>query len=90
MFQLGNSSPDSQKANAKLTQLEALIGSKKRIGNVAKDIVQHFDHRQSVFDGKAMVVAMSRRIAAMLYKAIIEVDSLPPEGGSSNLRLEAD
>ena len=87
---INNSSPDSQKANAKLTQLEALIGSKKRIGNVAKDIVQHFDHRQSVFDGKAMVVAMSRRIAAMLYKAIIEVDSLPPEGGSSNLRLEAD
>lgn len=62
---------ETQKAKAKWTQLEALIGSKNRIENVAKDIVLHFEQRQEVFEGKAMIVAMSRRIASELYKAII-------------------
>ena len=53
---------DTQKAKAKWTQLEALIGSQSRIENIAKDIVEHFEQRQEVFEGKAMIVAMSRRI----------------------------
>lgn len=64
---------DVQKAKAKWTQLEALIGSPNRMRNIAKDIVSHFETRQQVFEGKAMVVAMSRRIAAELYDAIIEI-----------------
>ena len=40
---------------------------------MAKDIVTHFEKRQTVFEGKAMIVAMSRRIAADLYAAIIEL-----------------
>ena len=60
-----------QQAKAKWTQLEALIGSKSRIKNIAKDIVAHFEHRQEVFEGKAMIVAMSRRIAVDLYDAIV-------------------
>ena len=67
---------DVQKAKAKWTQLEALIGSENRIKNVAKDIVHHFTERQKVFEGKAMIVAMSRRIAAELYREII---NLKPE-----------
>jgi type I restriction enzyme R subunit len=64
-----------QKAKAKWTQLEALIGSPNRIKNIAKDIVTHFEQRQQVFEGKAMIVAMSRRIAAELYAAIIAIRS---------------
>ncbi|MGV4477923.1 type I restriction endonuclease subunit R [Ornithobacterium rhinotracheale] len=64
---------DTQKAKAKWTQLEALIGSENRIKNVARDIVQHFDQRQEVFEGKAMIVAMSRRIATQLYNEIIKI-----------------
>jgi type I restriction enzyme, R subunit len=64
---------ESQKAKAKWTQLEALIGSENRIKNVAKDLIAHFEERQKVFEGKAMVVAMSRRIAAELYKEIIKL-----------------
>ncbi|MGB4098061.1 MAG: type I restriction endonuclease subunit R [bacterium] len=64
---------DTQKAKAKWTQLEALIGSADRIKHVAADIVAHFEQRQEVMDGKAMIVTMSRRIAAELYKAIIEI-----------------
>jgi len=63
----------TQKAKAKWTQLEALIGSEGRIKQVVQDIINHFEKRQEVFEGKAMIVAMSRRIAADLYKEIINI-----------------
>ena len=62
---------DTQKDKAKWTQLEALIGSKNRIRQIAQDIVTHFEQRQEVFEGKGLIVAMSRRIAADLYDEII-------------------
>ena len=65
---------ETQKAKAKWTQLEALVGSDNRVKQVARDIVDHFETRQEVFpEGKAMVVAMSRRIATYLYKQIIKI-----------------
>lgn len=66
---------EAQKAKARWTQIEALIGSKQRIQNIAKDIVTHFEQRQEVFAGKGMIVSMSRRIAADLYEAIIALKS---------------
>ena len=63
---------ETQKAKAKWTQLEALIGSEDRIRQVAQDIVTHFEQRQ-VLEGKGMIVAMSRRIAADLYDEIIKI-----------------
>lgn len=73
---------DTQKAKAKWTQLEALVGSENRINQVANDIIEHFGHRQAVFEGKGMIVTMSRRIAADLYEAIIK---LKPEWHSTDL-----
>jgi type I restriction enzyme R subunit len=73
---------ETQKAKAKWTQLEALVGSEHRIKNVAADIVSHFEARQEVFEGKAMVVVMSRRIAVELYNAIIQ---LRPDWHSDDL-----
>ena len=72
----------TQKAKAKWTQVEALVGSEKRINNIAQDIVSHFEARQEVFAGKAMIVSMSRRIAVDLYEAIIK---LRPEWHSDEL-----
>jgi len=51
-------------------QLEALVGTEKRIKLVAKDLVEHFEKRLEAMDGKAMVVCMSRRICVDLYEAI--------------------
>ena len=62
---------ETQAAKAKWTQLEALVGSESRIKKVAQDIVTHFEARQAVCEGKGMIVAMSRRIAARLYEEII-------------------
>lgn len=73
---------DQQKAKAKYTKLEAIVGNVERIKNLAKDIVDHSEQRQKVFDGKGMIVAMSRRIAADLYKEII---GLRPEWHDDDL-----
>lgn len=73
---------NTQKAKAKWTQLEALVGSPNRLKIIAQDIVTHFEQRQEVFEGKAMIVTMSRRIAAELYDAIIQ---LKPEWHSDEL-----
>ena len=67
---------ETQRAKAKWTKVEALIGSAQRIKNIARDIVGHFEARQEVFAGKAMVVSMSRRIAADLYD---EITALRPD-----------
>lgn len=64
---------EKQKAKAKWTKLEAIVGHHDRVKNLAKDIVLHFEKRQTVFEGKAMIVAMSRRIAADLYNEIIAI-----------------
>ncbi len=63
----------SQQAKAKWTQLEALVGSQDRIKHLAADIVSHFEQRQEVFEGKGMIVSMSRRIAVDLYNEIIKL-----------------
>lgn len=73
---------EKQKAKAKWTKLEAIVGHQDRVKNLAKDIVAHFEKRQSVFDGKAMIVAMSRRIAADLYKEVI---ALRPQWHNADL-----
>jgi type I restriction enzyme, R subunit len=64
---------ETQKAKAKWTQLEALVGSADRIRRIALDIVNHFEARRATFDGKGMIVTMSRRIAAELYAEIIKI-----------------
>jgi len=71
-----------EKTKAKWAQLEAIVGHKDRLAVVAKDIVEHYQARQEVFDGKAMIVCMSRRVAVELYEAII---ALKPEWHGAGL-----
>jgi len=73
---------EAKTAKMKWAKLEAIVGNKERLSTLAKDIVTHFEDRQKVFEGKAMVVAMSRRIAVDLYNEIIK---LRPEWHSDNL-----
>ena len=50
--------------------LEALVGAQERIERLAAFIVEHWEKRRAAMEGKAMVVTMSRDIAARLYEAI--------------------
>jgi type I restriction enzyme, R subunit len=62
-----------EKLKTKWAQLEAIVGSEKRLKLIAKDIVEHFEQRLEAMDGKAMVVCMSRRICVELYREIIRL-----------------
>jgi len=59
-----------QKLKSRWAQLEALVGSDKRLANIAADIVVHFDRRNDRMPGKGMIVCMSRRICVALYEEI--------------------
>ena len=65
----------TEKAKSKWTKQEAIIGHKDRIKTVVADIVRHVETRREAFEGKAMIVATSRRIAVEMYEAIIALRS---------------
>jgi len=60
-----------EKLKTKWAQLEAVVGSEKRIKLIARDLVEHFESRLATMDGKAMIVVMSRRIAVELYRELV-------------------
>ena len=62
-----------EKLKTKWARLEAIVGSEKRIKQIAKDIVNHFEERLTTLEGKGMIVCMSRRIAIDLHKEIVKL-----------------
>lgn len=71
-----------EKAKKKLATIDSVVGHPDRLKDIAKDIVAHFEARQQVFEGKAMIVCMTRNICAMLYNEII---ALKPEWHHNDL-----
>lgn len=61
-----------EKSKSDLSTIEAIIGSKERLSLLADDIIAHYEDRQYVLTGKAMIVCMSRRIAINLYRIILK------------------
>lgn len=69
----GEEESEKQRLRTKWAALEAMVGTEKRIGLVADDLVNHFENRLAVMDGKAMIVCMSRRICVDMYNAIVKL-----------------
>ena len=69
----GEELSDAERLKQKWATVEALVGSKKRLELVAADLVEHFEKRVMALEGKAMVVAMSRRICVALYDEIVRL-----------------
>ena len=65
-----------EKTKGRWTALEKLVGSEPRINEVAADLVQHFEDRNSAIEGKGMIVCMSRDICVQMFDAIT---NLKPE-----------
>ena len=65
-----------EKTKGEWSRLEKLVGAKPRLQQIAADLISHFEKRNTVMDGKAMIVAMSREICVHLYDEII---ALRPE-----------
>lgn len=62
--------PSKDYLKSKWSKVEALVGTEPRIKKVAETVVNHFETRQSVSEGKAIIVCMSRRICVDLHDAI--------------------
>lgn len=62
-----------EKLKSKWARVEKVAGSPMRIKRIARDIVNHFEARSSVLEGKGMIVCMSRRICVDLHKEIIKL-----------------
>ena len=59
----------------KWARIEETIGGDDRLQKIAEDIVFHFNNRS--LEGKAMIVTMSRRIAAKMYQIISKMKDAP-------------
>lgn len=59
----------------KWATLESAVGAEKRLEKVANDVVYHFINRR--FEGKAMLVTMSREIAVKMYTIISQIKNRP-------------
>ena len=75
-----------EKAKSKWSQIEALVGAKPRLEEVAKDVIEHFEIRSKTQPGKAMIIGMSRDICARLYEELI---ALKPEWHDTDHRKGA-
>ena len=62
---------DADEASAKLRLREHILGADARLRDLAADLVAHFAQRNQVAPGKAMVVAVSRRVCVDLYNHLI-------------------
>ncbi len=77
----GEEIEEKEKLKTKWSALEKVVGSDERVDLIAKDLLNHFDQRLDVMEGKAMIVCMSRRICVDLYNALVK---LRPEWHSSD------
>lgn len=63
----------AEKKKREYTNMEAVMGSRSRIKDLAKDLVAHWEARKNASFGKAMIVCMSRRICVELYNEIVRL-----------------
>ncbi|MBY5775653.1 type I restriction endonuclease subunit R [Rhizobium leguminosarum] len=74
--------------------LAELAGAAGRIETLAARIVEHFEERAEVIDGKAMIVCMSRDICMDLYDQIINIrpgwHDDADEGGAIKVVMDAN
>lgn len=71
---------DGESTKSQWAALAKVVGAEPRIQQIAVDLVEHFEERQSVMSGKAMIVCMSRDICVQYFNALIE---LRPEWAGS-------
>ena len=62
-----------EQSKAELAKLQTIIGSHQTLELLAQDIIDHYEQRQDILNGKAMIVCMTRKIAINLYKKILKI-----------------
>ncbi len=69
----GDEVEKKENLKSKWAQLEKVAGAPERIKRIANDIVNHFEQRLSVLEGKGIIVCMARWICVELYNEIIKI-----------------
>ena len=64
---------EQERLKRRWANVEAVVGTEKRLRLVAGDLVEHFENRVIGMDGKSMIVCMSRRICVALYGEIVKL-----------------
>ena len=64
---------EQERLKRRWANVEAVVGTQKRLRLVARDLVEHFESRVAGMDGKAMIVCMSRRICVALHGEIVKL-----------------
>lgn len=67
----GEDASQQSKTSSRLTRMEELATSENRVKTLAEDLVQHWETRKELMNGKAMIVAISRPAAVKLYDEIV-------------------
>ena len=62
-----------EKIKSKWARVAELKADPDRMHEVAKNVIEHFENRNDVIDGKAMIVGMTRKICVWLYDEIIKL-----------------
>ncbi len=64
---------EQERLKRRWANVEAVVGTEKRLRLIGRDLVEHFESRVAGLDGKAMIVCMSRRICVALYDEIVRL-----------------
>lgn len=59
------------RSKKELGGMEAILGADDTINELCNDILTHYEDREHILEGKAMVVAYSRKVAMKMYKKIL-------------------
>lgn len=61
-----------EQSQKRMSRMEQIICDEDRIRQVVKDVINHYEERENLVAGKAMIVAYSRTAAYMMYKEILK------------------
>ncbi|OAT84190.1 deoxyribonuclease HsdR [Bacillus sp. MKU004] len=76
MEDVGSMDEESEAYKLKWAALERVVGTPKRLNQLAHSIIEHFNEAANPFQ-KGMIVCMSRTIAVRLYNAMRSVPDCP-------------
>jgi type I restriction enzyme R subunit len=68
----GQDETEAERMKSRWARVEAIVGAGDRLDLIAADIVEHWERRRANLVGKALIVAMSRRICVELYQRIVD------------------
>jgi type I restriction enzyme R subunit len=62
-----------EKSKKDMAQMDALLGARETVESLCADIVKHYEDREHMVAGKALIVAYSREIGVKIYHEIMRL-----------------